>query len=173
MSPLRQEIESLLTKDGWTLENRKKYTYAYKDDESERYRVGDRGLRKQKHTNIGWVNTGKLVPLSGIKEYLKGKAKGSDIIHGNPCKTGSPVKSNPLMGLVNLKQLAREVYESMLRDYGVERFTTITIADINTSVANLLTEGERYTEHPHQLHQDEWVLVRQMVFNFISRVIPG
>lgn len=166
MSPLRIEIESLLEKDGWTLEKRSKYTYAYKDDETERYRVGDRGLRKQRHTNVGWANTGKLVPLTGIKEYLKGKAKGSDIIHGNPCSSGVPIKSNPqLLRVTQIMDVANAVVMN-LRDkfnYGSKGpLDEVKVSDVNLEIAEVAKI---------HLHPDEYSVIRSIVYDLLVKAM--
>jgi hypothetical protein len=177
MSPLRQEIESLLEKDGWTLEKRKKYTYAYKDDETERYRVGDRGIRKQRHTNVGWVNAGKrnLVPLSGVKEYLKGKVKGSEIIHGNPCGVGPPaaVKANPqrtiegqkLLRVTQVMDVANAVVMN-LKDkfnYGSRGpLDEVKVSDVNLEIAEVARM---------HLHPDEYSVIRGIVYDMLVKAM--
>ena len=95
MNSLRKEVEELLEKDGWTVDRKLKYTYASKDGENERYRIGDRGLRKQKWMKSnGWTYVGKgkrqVVPLTGVKDYLKGRVVGTSML----AKT-NPILSSP------------------------------------------------------------------------------
>lgn len=187
MSPLRIEIESLLEKDGWTLEKRKKYTYAYKDDESERYRVGDRGIRKQRHTNVGWVNAGKrnLVPLSGVKEYLKGKVKGSEIIHGNPCGVEPQARVNPRettsseFSMHDLRELSRSIVGEIVSKYvSTEISAQELFGDIFASVARgesivgtMIIERTR--PGPHNVISGLTPTERTVLFHLIVNELQG